>query len=243
MFNVGRSTFLASSVRAFLMLTAVIVAGGSSQRMGFDKLLAPLNGRPVVAHSIAAFERTESVTDIVLVGRAERLSDYEKMVASEGFKKVLAVIPGGVRRQDSVRRGLAQLKSAAEFVAVHDAARPLVSPELIEQIFQLARIHGGAASAAPVIDTLKRVDRDRFVTGGVERADLFAVQTPQIFRRDLLEKAYRAVFEAGIEITDEISAVEQVEGKVALLPNESPNFKITYPADLALAEYLLGRII
>ena len=223
------------------MLTAIIVAGGSSQRMGFDKLLAPLNDRPVVAHAIAAFERTASVTDIILVGRAERLSEYEKIVASEGFGKVSAVIPGGARRQDSVRCGLEKIGNEAEYVAVHDAARPLVSPDLIEQIFQLARSHGGAASAAPVIDTLKRVDRDRFVTGGVERADLFAVQTPQIFRRELLEDAYRAVFESGLEVTDEISAVEHAGGRVALLPNETPNFKITYPADLPLAEFLLRQ--
>ncbi len=209
--------------------------------MGFDKLLAQLDGRAVVAHSIAAFEKTGSVTDIILVGRAERLSEYEKIVESEDFGKVSAVIPGGARRQDSVGCGLEQLKDSAEFVAVHDAARPLVSPELIEQIFQLAREHGGAASAAPVIDTIKRVDRDRFVRGGVERADLYAVQTPQIFRRDLLVKAHRAVFAAGIEVTDEISAVERVGGKVALLPNESLNFKITYPADLPLAEFLLHQ--
>ncbi len=223
------------------MLTAIIVAGGSSRRMGFDKLLAPLNGKPVVAHAIAAFERTASVTDIILVGHADRLSEYEKIVAGEGLGKVSAVIPGGTRRQDSVRCGLARLQGVAEFVAVHDAARPLVRPELIEEIFQLARRHGGAASAAPVIDTLKRVDRDHLVTGGVERAGLFAVQTPQIFRRELLESAYRAVFEEGIEVTDEISAVERVGGAVALLPNESPNFKITYPADLALAEFLLRQ--
>ncbi|HEY3661893.1 MAG TPA: 2-C-methyl-D-erythritol 4-phosphate cytidylyltransferase [Chthoniobacterales bacterium] len=223
------------------MLTAIIVAGGSSQRMGFDKLLALLDGRAVVAHSIGAFENTESVTDIILVGRAERLSEYEKIVENEKFGKVSAVIPGGARRQDSVGCGLKQLKDSAKFVAVHDAARPLVSPELIEQIFQLARAHGGAASAAPVIDTIKRVDRDRVVAGGVERSDLYAVQTPQIFRRDLLVRAHRAIFEAGMEVTDEISAAEHVGGKVVLLPNESPNFKITYPADLPLAEFLLRQ--
>ena len=90
------------------MLTAIIVAGGSSQRMGFDKLLAPLAGKPVVAHSIAAFEQTESVTGIVLVAHAERLSEYEQVVRSHGFQKVMAVIPGGLRRQDSVLRGLEQ---------------------------------------------------------------------------------------------------------------------------------------
>ncbi len=223
------------------MLTAIIVAGGSSQRMGFDKLLAPLGGRPVVAHSIAAFEQTKSVTRIILVARAKHLVDYEKVVEAGAFAKVSAVIPGGMRRQDSVRRGLDQLDTATEFVAVHDAARPLVRPELIERIFALARRVGGAASAAPVIDTLKRVDDEHFVTGGIERANFFAVQTPQIFRRDLLEKACRAVFEAGLEVTDEISAVERVGAKVILVPNEEPNFKITYSSDLPLAEFVLRQ--
>ena len=223
------------------MLTAIIVAGGSSQRMGFDKLLAPLAGKPVVAHSIAAFEQTESVSGIVLVAHAERLSEYEEVVRSHGFQKVMAVIPGGARRQDSVLRGLEQTGAASEFVAVHDGARPLARPDLIERIFESARTHGGAASGAPVIDTLKRLDGDRVVAGGVERTNLCSVQTPQIFRRELLQKAYRAVFAAALEVTDEISAVEQVGGKVVLVLNDEPNFKITYPSDLPLAEFILRQ--
>lgn len=223
------------------MLSAIIVAGGSSQRMGFDKTFALLQGRPVLAHSIAAFERADCVTEIIVVGRAERLQEIEELARGQGFQKISAIIPGGARRQDSVRNGLAQIAAAAECVAVHDAARPLVRPELIERIFALARKHGGAASAAPVIDTLKRVDPERTVIGGVDRADLFAVQTPQIFQRGLLEKAYDALFAEGGEATDEISAVERGHGKVVLLPNEQPNFKITFPADLTLAEFILAR--
>ena len=223
------------------MLTAIIVAGGSSQRMGFDKLFAPLHDRPVIAHSIAAFEQTGSVTGIILVGRAERLDEYEQIVATHGFRKIIAVIPGGARRQDSVSRGLEQLDAATQFVAVHDAARPLVRPELVERIFQLARTHGGAASAAPVTDTLKRVDAENVVIGGIDRANLFAVETPQIFRRDLLLDAYRSVSNAAVVVTDEISAVERVGGIVVLVPNDQPNFKITYPTDLPLAEFVLRR--
>jgi 2-C-methyl-D-erythritol 4-phosphate cytidylyltransferase len=223
------------------MLTAIIVAGGSSQRMGFDKLFALLDGRPVVAHSIAAFEQTESVTDIILVGREERLSDLEAMVRAQGFRRVSGVIAGGARRQDSVGCGLERVGTTAEFVAVHDAARPLVRPELVERTYQAARAHGGAACAAPVIDTLKRADDALVVTGGVERENLFAVQTPQIFRRDLLLKAYAAVLAAGVEVTDEISAVERSGGKVVLVPNENANFKITYPADLPFAEIILRQ--
>ena len=223
------------------MLTAIIVAGGSSQRMGFDKLLAPIAGKPVLAHSIAAFEQSNLVAAIILVARAERLSEYEKISESYGFQKISAVIPGGVRRQDSVRCGLDQLGKETQFVAVHDAARPLVSAELIGRLLELAREHGGAASAVPIVDTLKRVDQKHTVSGSVDRKNLFGVQTPQIFERALIEKAYKAVFDAGLEVTDEISAVERVGGKVVLLPNESPNFKITYPADLHLAEFLIRQ--
>ena len=223
------------------MLTAIIVGGGSSQRMGFDKLLAPLANKPVVAHSIAAFQETDSVSKIILVGRAERLADYREIVRAQNFSKVEAVIPGGARRQDSVRRGLEHVEASEQFVAVHDAARPLVTPALIERILQLAAAHGGAASAQQVIDTLKRADSGRVVIGSVERADLYAVQTPQIFRHDLLQKAYAKLLETDLEVTDEISAVERVQGKVVLLPNDEPNFKITYPADLSQAAFLLER--
>lgn len=209
--------------------------------MGFDKILAPLQGRPVLAHSIAAFEQTDSVSHIIVVGRAEQIAEYEELCAHENFSKVSAVIPGGGRRQDSVRQGLECLESGTDFVAVHDAARPLVRPDLIERIFLTARQHGGAASAAPVADTLQRADHDLVVTGTVERAHLFAVQTPQIFRCELLRNAYRAVFEAGREVTDEISALAEVEGKVVLVPNDEPNFKITWPADLALANFVLSQ--
>ncbi len=222
-------------------LVAIIVAGGSSQRVGFDKLFAPLAGKPVVAHSIAAFESTASVESIILVARAERLTDYDELIRAQGFRKVVAVIPGGRRRQDSVRCGLEQLPGKCDFVAVHDAARPLVRPELIQRIYECARAHGGAASGVAIIDTLKRVDEAHVVVGGVDRASLFAVETPQIFRRRILEEAYRVVSEAGLEVTDEISAVEKIGGKVVLVPNEKPNFKITYSPDLARAEAALCR--
>lgn len=221
------------------MLSAIIVAGGGSQRMGFDKLFAELNGRPVVAHSIAAFEGAAAVQNIILVARAELLSEYEELIRREAFGKVVAVISGGERRQDSVARGLERLPEETDYVAVHDAARPLVRPEEIETIYQSAQIHGGASGAAPVVDTLKRVDRDLVVRESVERKNLFAVQTPQIFRRELLVQACAAVAAAGVEVTDEISAVERMGGKVVLVPNDKPNFKITYPADLAMAEFVL----
>jgi 2-C-methyl-D-erythritol 4-phosphate cytidylyltransferase len=228
-------------IRSSGSLTAIIVAGGSSQRMGFDKLLAPLNGKPVFAHSIIAFEQTASVSDIILVARAERIAEYERVIEFEKFAKVSAVIPGGARRQDSVRFGIERLSRPGEFIAVHDAARPLVRPELIERALQAARSHGAAAVAVRVIDTLKRADDHSFVIGGVERRNLFAMQTPQIFRRALLESAYAALLESGIEVTDEVSAVERLGENIMIVTNDEPNFKITYPADLALAGFVLRQ--
>ena len=207
--------------------------------MGFDKVFAPLNREPVVAYSIAAFEQAASVGEIILVGRVERLAELEGLVRRRNFRKVSAIIPGGRRRQDSAARGLERLAPETDFVAVHDAARPLVRPELIERIYQAARIHGGAASGTAVIDTLKRVDDQQLVTDGVERARLFAVETPQIFGRDLLEKAFRAVSAEALDVTDEISAVERLGVSVMIVPNDEKNFKITVPSDLPLAEFIL----
>jgi 2-C-methyl-D-erythritol 4-phosphate cytidylyltransferase len=223
------------------MLSAIIVAAGSSQRMGFDKLLALLGERPVLAHTIDAFERTASVEGIILVARNERVAEFEQLVGQFLFKKVRCVIPGGEQRHDSVRAGLASLDKDTTFVAVHDAARPLVTPDQIQRVFELARLHRAAALAEPITNTVKRADKNWVVTGAVARENLFAMQTPQIFARDLIEKAYAAIATNNLAVTDEVSAVEQVGAKVVLLPNEEWNVKITYPRDLLLAQAVLAR--
>ncbi len=223
------------------MLSAIIVAGGSSQRMGFDKLLALLGDNPVLAHTIDAFERTESVREIILVARAERVTEFKELVRQSDFKKVIRVVAGGKHRQDSVRAGLSSLAADTNFIAVHDAARPLVMPEQIELVLASAREHGAAALAEPVTDTLKRADENRLVTGGVSREGLYAMQTPQIFARELLERAYAGVAANNLSVTDEVSAVEHIGAKVVLVPNDEWNLKITYPRDLFLAQAALAR--
>jgi 2-C-methyl-D-erythritol 4-phosphate cytidylyltransferase len=222
------------------MLSAIIVAGGSSQRMGFDKLFALLGDKPVLAHTIGAFERAESVAEIVLVARAERVK-FEELVQANGFKKVRRVVAGGERRQDSVQAGLKALSPDARYIAVHDAARPLVMPEQIDRVLALAREHGAASLAAPVTDTLKRADVIQRVTASVSREKIYAMQTPQIFARELLERAYDAVAADGLVVTDEVSAVEHVGATVVLLPNDEWNVKITYPRDLLLAQAVLAQ--
>lgn len=223
------------------MLSAIIVAGGSSHRMGFDKLLALLGDKPVLAHTIEAFERTGSVPEIILVARAERVAEFEELVRQGNFEKVRRIVAGGKRRQDSVQAGLDSISADTSYIAVHDAARPLVTPEQIERVFVLAREHGGASLAAPVTDTLKRADENQCVVGSVARESLHAMQTPQIFARDLLERAYATAAEEKLTVTDEVSAVEHIGGTVVLLPNDEWNVKITYPRDLLLAQAVLAR--
>ncbi len=223
------------------MLSAIIVAGGSSERMGFDKLLALLGDKPVLVHTIDAFENTDSVREIILVAREERIREFEELIRQSPFKKVRRVVAGGKHRQDSVRAGLDSLDASAAYVAVHDAARPLVMPQQIERVLAVAREQGAAALAEPVTDTLKRADQNRLVTGGVSRDGLYAMQTPQIFARELLERAYAGVAEKNLSVTDEVSAVEHLGAKVVLVPNDEWNIKITYPRDLFLAQAALAR--
>ena len=209
--------------------------------MGFDKLFALLDDRPVVAHTIDAFESSDSVEEIVLVVRGERTEEFEELLRQNDFRKVRHVVAGGKQRQDSVQAGLKKVKADAAFIAVHDAARPLVTPAQIERVFSEARAHGAAALAEPITDTIKRADENRFVTGGVPRENLYAMQTPQIFARDLLNRAYAAVAARGLSITDEVSALEHLGAKVVLVPTGDWNVKITYPRDLLLARSVLAR--
>ncbi|HEY2568391.1 MAG TPA: 2-C-methyl-D-erythritol 4-phosphate cytidylyltransferase [Candidatus Udaeobacter sp.] len=223
------------------MLTAILVAAGDSCRMGFDKLFAKIGGTTVIGHTMRAFERAGCATDIIVVAREDRIAEIKTMVRHEDFKKVRSIIPGGKRRQDSVRIGLDQLDASTQYVAVHDAARPLITAKQIESVFGQCRIHAAATLAEPISDTLKYADTEFFVSGSVDRHQLYAMQTPQIFERQLLEDAYRAVDAENASVTDEVSAVERLGHKIVLVPNENLNFKITYPKDLALAEFVLTQ--
>jgi 2-C-methyl-D-erythritol 4-phosphate cytidylyltransferase len=222
------------------MLSAIIVAAGSSERMGFDKLFALVSGTPIIAHTIAAFERTDCVDEIILIGRADCLGELRKIVGEP--TKVKQIVAGGAERSDSVRAGLDQLNPKSDFVAVHDAARPLVTPEKITRVFEVCQTSGGAATLAePINDTLKRADLDLAVKESVDRSGIYGMQTPQIFARKLLEEAYEVVAKKNVSVTDEVSAVELLGRKVVLVPNHDFNFKITYPRDLPMAEFVLKQ--
>jgi|ERR1041385_7252089 2-C-methyl-D-erythritol 4-phosphate cytidylyltransferase len=224
-----------------LMLSAIIVAAGSSRRMGFDKLFAQIVGKPVIAHSLNAFARTGSVNEIIVVAQEDRHRDIEQIVRDENLNNVRAIVRGGEHRHDSVRAGLATVSGDAEYIAVHDAARPLVTPQQIEHVFEKCRYFGAASLAEPIGDTVKRADVDLRVAQSVDRHELYAMQTPQIFERKILEQAYQVVSEKMLLVTDEVSAVELIGRKAALVVNDEFNFKITYPRDLSLAGFILRQ--
>jgi 2-C-methyl-D-erythritol 4-phosphate cytidylyltransferase len=221
-------------------MIAIMVAAGSSRRMGFDKLTANLAGKPVAAHSLLAFEATPIVERIVLVTREDRVAEFEELCRDHGITKLARVVAGGGERHLSVWNGLQAARAhSGDYVAVHDAARPLITPGAIQACYDKARHHGASACAMPISDTLKRANADGAVMGGVDRDNLWAMQTPQIFLAALLERAYQQVLRSNEAVTDEVSAVQRLGVSVFLTRIDAPNFKITLPGDLALAQLIL----
>ena len=205
---------------------------------GADKLFAPLAGRPLLAHSLDAFQRCPAVERVVLVLSERNRRQGEALVEGGAFSKVEAVCLGGGRRQDSVRAGLSALEGLAphDWVVVHDGARPLVTPALIEAGLAAACETGAAACAVPVQDTVKEVDEGGLVRKTLDRERLWLVQTPQVFRYDMLRDAHRR---GRAYATDDASLVEALGQRVRLYVGSRRNLKVTTPQDLALAEALL----
>lgn len=220
---------------------AVIVAAGRGTRMGStdNKIYLPLSGRPVLAHTLAAFEACEAVSAVAIVAAQGEESRLESIVREGGFAKVGAIVRGGAERQDSVYNGLSAL--GTDGVLIHDAARPLVTPEQIAACCRSAEEHGAAAIAVPVKDTIKVSDGAGFIVDTPERSKLWAVQTPQAFRRNELIEAHRRARADGAAATDDAMLLERLGRKVAIVNGDYSNLKITTPEDLWIAELLLSR--
>lgn len=223
------------NVRTSKPCTAILVASGSSRRMGFDKLTSPLAGIPILRRTLEAFLAADSITDVVIACPVER---WELLEIHETSKPVRRV-DGGANRQDSVAAGLAAISEMSQLVAVHDGARPLVAPADIDRCVAAAEKHHAAALARRVTETLKRADADDCSIEAVPREQLWFMETPQVFEVELLRKAYEAVANRNLTITDEVSALEAIGIPVKLIESHHPNPKITTPADLVLAEALL----
>jgi 2-C-methyl-D-erythritol 4-phosphate cytidylyltransferase len=216
--------------------SAIIVAAGQSTRMGgMNKLFVELGGRPLLYYTLAAFEACPQINHVTLVLSLESAEAGLQLLKTSGLRKVDATCIGGARRQDSVRAGINALR-ACEWVVVHDGARPLVTPELISAGLAAALLTGAATAAVPVVDTLKEVASDGSVLWTVPRDHLWAVQTPQVFRFDLLRDAHER---EDLEATDDAGLVERTGARVRVYPGATWNLKVTAPDDVPLAEALL----
>ena len=225
------------------MVTAIVLAAGQSMRMGGgpNKQFIELLGKPLVYYSLAAFEQCRLVDAIIMVRRPDYARQAEQIARAYGFQKVVAFTDGGVERQNSVWNGLEKCDPATDVVVVHDGARPLVTPALIESTIASAQAHGTGIAASKVVDTIKEAHADKTVVRTVDRTKLWAVQTPQTVGLPLLREAYSKVFEKQTVVTDEAAAVELLGRKVHLVETPFLNLKITTPADLTVAEALLRK--
>jgi 2-C-methyl-D-erythritol 4-phosphate cytidylyltransferase len=200
-----------------------------------------LLGKPVLRWTIEAFDACEAVDDLLIVV-SETTREMVLEWAEDGlFAKPVTISEGGAERHLSVHEGLKRLAERVDIVAVHDGARPLITPEQIARCIARARECKAVACARPVTETLKRVDGRGVISASLEREGAWVMETPQVFERKLLCRAYDSVVREGLLVTDEVSAVQQVGAEVFVLDNPRPNLKITYPADLDLAAQLLAN--
>ena len=221
------------------MTTAIIVAAGKSERMGAgtDKAFLSLVNKPVVAWSLMAFEKCPNVDRIVLVVRKDQQLAAKAVGRMFGISKLVRIVPGGNRRQDSVQAGIAACDIDTRTVVIHDGARPLITPELISEVVKLGIRTGAATIGRRMIDTVKVIEKGTTVTRTEPRERLWQIQTPQAFQFRVLRDAYKALGKT--EVTDDCQAVEMSGGTVKVYESNRPNLKITTPDDLQVAAALL----
>ena len=221
--------------------SAIIAAAGSSRRMeGRDKLWTPLAGRITLARTIDVFEASAVIDNIVLVLNSERIDDVTRLCQQEGWSKIMGIVGGGIRRQDSVRNGLDSLATLApktQWVMIHDGARPLVTSDILEAGLKAAQECYAAIAAVPVKDTIKQVEQG-WVSSTLDRSRLWAIQTPQVFSFPLIYHAYQNVA-VEHEFTDDAELLEHLGKRVAAFKGSYRNIKITTQEDLLIAEALI----
>jgi len=223
------------------MVSAIIVAAGKGTRMGpgVDKLFLELDGCPIVAHTWRRFEEAGCIDEIVLVVRDGMQTAFKELAESYRFTKKFGLVAGGKERQDSVWNGLAGLSPGAEIVAIQDAARPCTSRALIAATVAAARETGAAVAAQPVTDTIKESRDGKLIERTLDRSRLWAVQTPQTFRVEIIRRALSEVRQRGLVVTDDTAACELIGQSVRLVVSAEPNPKVTRPEDLPCVEALL----
>jgi len=223
------------------MISAVIVAAGSSRRMGFDKLFVELAGKPIIAHTLWNFQNCQDINEIIIVSQPDKFDRFIQLKEQLALDKISHMVAGGIERQNSVFAGIKSTQNDTTFVVIHDGARPLCTPNMIHQTVETAKKHGASVAASKVVDTMKEANDDLSIKKTVDRSQLWAVQTPQVFEKSIIIEAYEEVFRRGMIVTDDTAALELLGIKAYLVDTGRGNIKITTPEDLAIAEILLGK--
>ena len=221
--------------------SAIIVAAGDSTRMGYklSKQLIPLNGRPAIEYTLKAFHNCPRIDEIIVVARPVDIDDIAEIAFN--FRKVSAVTAGGSTRTQSVRKGIHAADRRTTHYAIHDGARVLITPKQITKVLNAAYECGAAALGTPVTDTIKIMNADGTIESIPDRSMMWAVQTPQVFEKDLYKRAMGNAIVSGLEVTDDCSMIEAIGEKVTVIRGEYSNIKLTTPVDITLAEALLAK--
>jgi 2-C-methyl-D-erythritol 4-phosphate cytidylyltransferase len=227
----------------------VVLAAGSSQRMGYDKITADLKGKPVILRTLQAFEDSECVNEIIVVTRNESLAELSDIIAQAGLKKVKKVVEGGKTRAESSNIGIFQCNRNAKLIGIHDGARPLITEDVILRCAKGARSNRACIPGIPPTDTIKQIDVKHEVERTVPREKTRLIQTPQIFVYSIIRNAYDAIMDPesgraasafiGKRITDDAMVVESTGREVYMFEGEYRNIKITTPEDLKIAKAFL----
>jgi len=219
----------------------VVVAAGSATRMeGIDKIMTPLGGVPVLIHTLTPFQESDLVEEIVIVAREDRMAEIGTLCSRRGMDKVKRVVNGGATRTESVWAGIRAVSKEMDLIAIQDGARPFVTRQIVEETIRTAAARSAAAPAIPVKDTIKRAENG-VVTETLDRAQLFAMQTPQIFAAALIRAGIQKAAEEKLALTDDCAAVERLGCPVVLTQGSEENIKITTQADLVLGEAILAQ--
>lgn len=225
--------------------SAIIVAAGKGTRMcddsGTTKQHLILCGLPVIVRTLKAFQESEIINEIIVVAREDEIDIYDKYKSGYSLDKITTVVKGGDTRQESVLCGFEAISDKSDFVAIHDGARCLITPDAVGEVVTEAFRRGAASAATRATDTVKRADRHGFITETIERDDLWLAQTPQVFKTEIYRAAAYVAKEEDFTATDDNSLAEHVGFQVKLVEVGADNIKITTPSDLAVAEVILNR--
>lgn len=226
-------------------LWVIVTAAGSSRRMGgVSKMLLELAGVPLVVRTLRVFQYAPVVKGIIVAVPAAQVADFQELCKTHGLSKVAQVVAGGAERQDSIRNALEALQAEAQdWVAIHDGARPFITAELLDSLLEAGPRFDGVLPMVAVKDTVKRVAPDGSVLETLTRSELFAAQTPQMFRYERIMEAHRRAAAEGFLGTDDCALVEYVGGRIGMVTGDYRNIKVTTPEDLSVASALAGSLV